>query len=138
MNMLERYFAPARGAIREFAGTSAFCEPVDLGLYRRLLPSPFGMPDQALVAIAAFDYLKVAPWPLTRWQEWGAQLKCEWRGNAGWYPVTMPVTKWLPMSAGRYLGYPKLRRRQHQPRASWRRLVSAGRPSRCAATGDAL
>jgi len=34
-------------------------------------------------------------------------LRCEWRGNLGWHPVTMPVTKWLPMSAGRYLGYPK-------------------------------
>jgi Acetoacetate decarboxylase (ADC) len=107
MNILERYFAPASGAIREFVGINAFFEPADLGLYERLLPSPLGVPDRPLVNIAVVDYLKAAPWPLTGWQEWGVSLKCVWRGQPGWYPVTAPVSKWLPMRAGRYLGYPK-------------------------------
>ncbi len=107
MNVVERYFAPTRGAIREFVGINAFFEPAAVELYARLLPAPFTVPDRPLVIVAAADYLKAAPWPLTRWQEWGVLLKCEWRGKPGWYPVTTPVTKWLPMSAGRYLGYPK-------------------------------
>jgi hypothetical protein len=107
MNLVERYFAPSRGAIREFVGINAFFEPADVGLYASLLPAPFSVPDKPLVIVAAADYLKAAPWPLTRWQEWGVLLMCEWHGNPGWYPVTTPVTKWLPMSAGRYLGYPK-------------------------------
>jgi len=107
MSILERYFAPATGAIREFVGLSAYVEPADPTLYRRLLPAPFTLPERPLVQIMVVDYLKVAPWPLRRWQEWGVLLKCEWRGEVGWYPVTMPVTRWLPMSAGRYLGYPK-------------------------------
>ena len=107
MNILERYFAPHKGALREFAGISAFLEPADPSLYRRLLPQPFAMPEQPLVGVVAIDYVKAAPWPLTRWQEWGVLLRCAWRGNVGWHPVTMPVTGWWPMSAGRYLGYPK-------------------------------
>jgi Acetoacetate decarboxylase (ADC) len=107
MNILERYFAPASGALREFVGINVFFEPADFRLYEKLLPKPFSMPRQPLVNVAVVDYLKAAPWPLTRWQEWGVLLKCAWHGDPGWYPVTMPVTKWLPMSAGRYLGYPK-------------------------------
>jgi hypothetical protein len=71
------------------------------------LPAAFGVPERPLIQILAIDYAKVAPWPLRRWQEWGVLLRCEWGGEIGWYPVTMPVTKWLPMRAGRYLGYPK-------------------------------
>jgi Acetoacetate decarboxylase (ADC) len=107
MNVLERYFAPARGALRESLGIAAFFEPADTDLYRRLLPAPFTVPDQPLVSVSAIDYLKAAPWPLTRWQEWSVMLRCKWRDSIGWYPVTAPVTRWLPMSAGRYLGYPK-------------------------------
>jgi Acetoacetate decarboxylase (ADC) len=107
MNVLDRYFAPARGAIREFLGINAIFEPADLRLYERMLPRPFGMPDRPLVSIMAIDYLSVGPWPLTPWQEWTIMLRCAWRDGAGWHPVTSPVTKWLPMSAGRYLGYPK-------------------------------
>jgi hypothetical protein len=104
---VERYFAPAKGAIREFVGISAVVEPADLALYRRLLPEPFDQPARPLVSILAIDYLQVAPWPLRRWQEWGVLLRCAWQDGVGWHPVTMPVTRWLPMSAGRYLGYPK-------------------------------
>ncbi len=92
MNLLERYFAPPKGALREFAGISAFLEPADPSLYRRLLPQPFALPEQPLVGVLAIDYVKAAPWPLTRWQEWGVLLKCAWRGNVGWYPVTGIVT----------------------------------------------
>jgi len=69
MNLLERYFAPAKGSIREFVGLSALLEPADRALYRRLLPAPFDVPEQPLVNVVAADYLKVGPWPLTRWQE---------------------------------------------------------------------
>jgi Acetoacetate decarboxylase (ADC) len=107
MNILDRYFAPARGAIREFVGINALFEPADLDLYTRMLPRPFGIPDRPLVSVMALDYLSVGPWPLTPWQEWGVMLRCVWRNGAGWHPVASAVTKWLPMSAGRYLGYPK-------------------------------
>src|SRR5215204_3739814 len=34
-------------------------------------------------------------------------VTCLWRGNPGSFPVTALVTKWVPMSAAGYLGYPE-------------------------------
>jgi hypothetical protein len=53
------------------------------------------------------DYVRVVPWPMTRYQEWSVLLKSNWKEEEGWYSVTMPVTKWIAMSGGRYLGFPK-------------------------------
>lgn len=108
MNILERFVFESRGGMyREYDGLTTHLEPKDYSLYRTLLPQTFGMPSQPVVTILVADYLRVVPWPSTRYQEWAVLLRCEWRGEVGWYCVTMPVSKWLPMVGGRYLGFPK-------------------------------
>jgi hypothetical protein len=108
MNLIERMiFEPRGGMFREFVGLTTHFEPKDVSLYRNLLPAQFAMPNQPVVAIFLADYIRVFPYPMTRYQEWSALLKTEWRGEAGWYSVTMPVTSWVAMAGGRYLGFPK-------------------------------
>jgi hypothetical protein len=100
-------YEPAGGQFREYVGLNAFIDPTDQSLYRKLLPKPFEVPSRPVVMIFAADYLQVASWPLTRYQEWAVLLKCIWKGSEGWHCITMPVTKWLPMFGGRRLGFPK-------------------------------
>ncbi len=108
MNLFERMvFEPRGGMFREFSGINAFFAPHDVPLYRKLLPSQFGMPDQPVVMFFAADYTKVFPWPITRDQEWAVGLRCIAGSREGWYVTTMPVTKWVPLKGGRYLGFPK-------------------------------
>jgi hypothetical protein len=109
MNVLEKVllFEPSGGMFREFVGINTYLEPKDLSLYRKLLPEPYTMPDQPIVTIFVADYIKVVPWPMTRYQEWAVNLKSIWNGEEGWYVATMPVTKWVPMVGGRYRGFPK-------------------------------
>ena len=108
MNILERMiFEPQGGMYREFEGITTHLEPQDLSLYRKLLPEPFSIPSLPIITIFVADYLRVFPWPSTRYQEWSVLLKSRWKGEEGWYPITMPVTKWMAMVGGRYLGYPK-------------------------------
>jgi len=108
MSIFDRMiFEPRGGMFREFEGLTTHFEPKDSSLYRKLLPEPFTMPSQPIVTVFVADYIRVVPWPMTRYQEWSVLLKNEWKGEEGWYPVTMPVTKWVPMKGGRYLGFPK-------------------------------
>jgi len=108
MNLIERMiFEPRGGMFREFEGLTTHFEPKDTSLYRNLLPEPFAMPSRPIVTIFVADYVRVIPWPMTRYQEWSVLLKSEWKGEEGWYSMTMPVTKWVPMAGGRYLGFPK-------------------------------
>jgi hypothetical protein len=108
MNILKRrLLAPAGGIFREFVGVNAFIQPKDVSLYEKLLPKPFAMPDQPVVFIFAADYIKVVPWPMTRYQEWAVLLKSRWHDQEGWYCVTIPVTKWAALMGGRYYGFPK-------------------------------
>lgn len=100
-------YSPDGGQFREYIGINTFIEPADHDLYRKLLPQPFDVPLQPVVAVFAADYLKMAPWPLSRYQEWAVLLKCTWKGDEGWHCITMPVTKWVPMVGGRQLGFPK-------------------------------
>jgi hypothetical protein len=107
MNILERVILePPGGMYREFEGLTTHFKPKDLALYRKLLPPPFELPDMPLVTIFVADYRRVVPWPATRYQEWSVLLKSDWRGEEGWYSLTMGVTKWRAV-AGRYLGFPK-------------------------------
>jgi hypothetical protein len=107
MNILERLILEPRGGMyREFEGLTTHFKPKDLPLYRKLLPRPFEVPGVPIVTIFAADYLRVVPWPATRYQEWSVLLKSDWNGEEGWYSVTMGVTKWRAM-AGRYFGFPK-------------------------------
>lgn len=81
--------------------------PRDVGLYRRLLPDQFEMPAHPLVAICITDNIDVGPWPLTRYQLGFISLRSSYRGEEGWHPVTMPENKWVPVWAGRTMGFPK-------------------------------
>lgn len=108
MNILDRMiFEPRGGMFREFEGLTTHFEPKDPSLYRKLLPEPFATPSRPVVTIFVADYVRVIPWPMTRYQEWSVLLRSEWKGEEGWYSVTMPVTKWIAMRGGRYLGFPK-------------------------------
>ena len=108
MNVFEQIiFEPRGGMFREFEGLNTHFEPSDPSLYRKLLPEPLAMPSRPVVTIFVADYLRVAPWPMTRYQEWSVLLKSEWKGEEGWYSVTMPVTQRVAMFGGRYLGFPK-------------------------------
>jgi hypothetical protein len=108
MNIIERLIFESRsGMFREFVGLTTHFEPKDSSLYRKMLPEPFVIPKRPVVTIFFADYVRVVPWPMTRYQEWSILLKSEWKGEEGWYSVTMPVTKWIPMTGGRYLGFPK-------------------------------
>lgn len=108
MKILERIiFEPRGGMFREFDGLTTHFEPNDPSLYRKLLPKTFDMPNQPVVTIFVADYIRVVPWPMTRYQEWSVLLKSEWKGEEGWYSETMPVTKWVALAGGRYLGFPK-------------------------------
>ena len=108
MNLVERMmYEPKGGMFRRFAGITTHLAPRDPALYRRLLPEPFAMPERPVVTIFVADYVEVFPWPMTRYQEWAVLLNSVWKGEVGGYVVTMPVTKWVPMWGGRYLGFPK-------------------------------
>ncbi len=108
MNVFERMiFEPRGGMFREFVGLNTHFEPSDPSLYRKLLPEQFAMPSRPVVTIFVADYLRVVPWPMTRYQEWFVLLKSQWNGEEGWYPVTMPVTRRVAMFGGRYYGFPK-------------------------------
>jgi hypothetical protein len=108
LNILERlFFEPHGGVFREFFGLKTYFEPRDRAVYQRLLPEAFSMPDTPMVMIFVADYVKVHPFYVPRYLEAAVSLKCVWKGVEGWYIVTMPVTKWFPMQAGRHLGFPK-------------------------------
>lgn len=108
MNLFERLiFEPRGGMYREFEGLMTHFEPKDPALYRKLLPEPFEVPAQPIVMVFVADYLRLKPWYNPRYQEWAVLLKDEWKGKPGWYCVTIPVTRWLAMVGGRYLGFPK-------------------------------
>jgi hypothetical protein len=108
MNLLERLILEPRGGMyRELEGLTTHFPPRDLALYRKLLPKPFEVAGAPIVTIFVADYLRVVPWPATRYQEWSILLKSAWNGEEGWYCVTMGVTKWRAMAGGRYFGFPK-------------------------------
>jgi hypothetical protein len=108
MNFLDRMiYCPPGGQFREYYGVTAHLEPKDLSLYRQLLPERFAVPPQPIVTLYVVDFIRVRPWPLTRYQEWSVLLKCQLGKEEGWFSVTMPVTKWVAMRGGRHIGFPK-------------------------------
>jgi len=100
-------FCPPGGQFREYHGITAHLEPGDPSLYQRLLPPPLTVPSRPIVTLYVVDFVRVVPWPLTRYQEWAVLLKCGLNDEEGWFAVTMPVTKWVPMRGGRHIGFPK-------------------------------
>ncbi len=109
MNFIERFlFQPPGGQFREYIGISALFEPNDLALYQKLIATPLAMPKKPMGVIFAADYQKVASrLPMTSYQEWAVSLRCNWKGEEGWYCITMPVTKRMPRNGGVMIGFPK-------------------------------
>jgi len=95
------------GMFRQYHGVFVMVAPADLKLYRSLLPQPLEMPNRPVVSVFVIDYIKVFPWPMTRYQEAAVSLRCKYRGEEGWHVKTMPVTKSVPNWGGRNLGFPK-------------------------------
>jgi hypothetical protein len=109
-NLVRKLFNPSDGIFHEFEGIKAHFEPEDLDLYQKLLPKPFTLPRQPLVAVFIADYLRVTLRPLFthyRYLEYCVLLRSSWKGREEWYPAAIAVTgrvaKWL----GIYLGFPK-------------------------------
>jgi len=94
---------------RKSRSVSVVVQPVDLALYRELLPSVFAMPEHPLVSLAVADQLEVGPWPLTPYQLGAVRLRCAHEGREGWHPLTMPENAWVAIWTGRSLGFPKYR-----------------------------
>ncbi len=100
-------YAQTGGQFRELVGLSTHFAPPDVSAYRRYLPASLDMPRHPVVKVFLIDYLKVSPWPFTRYQEWSVLLRAAHHGEEGWYPVTMPVTTWIARQGGHHLGFPK-------------------------------
>ncbi len=98
---------PQKGMFRKFRGIRTIIDSVDEHRYRKMLPKAFEPHETPLITLFIADYIKVFPWPMTRYQEGAAFLNCRYRGKAHWYVYTMPVTKRVPMQGGRQIGYPK-------------------------------
>jgi hypothetical protein len=98
---------PKNGMFRHFKGIRALIEPTDEKAYRRRLPEAFEMPELPQITIFVADYIKMFPWPMTRYQEGASLLKCRYRGKEFWHVLTMPVTDRVAMWGGRRMGYPK-------------------------------
>ena len=101
------YFTRKAGMFRVYRGISTCLSPSDPALYRSLLPAVFDVPEEPKVMIFVADYEEVAPWPMTRYLEASVALETEYAGESGWYVLTMPVTKKVPLAGGRNIGFPK-------------------------------
>ncbi len=99
--------ASTQNNFRASQSIGAIAAPEDLELYRRLLPQQFDLPDLPLVWVSIVDNTEVGPWPLTPYQLGFISLHCAYRGEEGFHPLTMPENKWVPIWAGRTMGYPK-------------------------------
>jgi hypothetical protein len=99
--------ASTQNNFRAQQNITALVEPKDLTLYRKLLPEQFNMPDHPMVMIGVLDNIEVGPWPLTPYQLAFIKIRCSYKGEAGWYCLTMPENKWVPVWAGRTMGHPK-------------------------------
>lgn len=100
-------YARSDGQFQELVGLAAFYEPPCLEAYRHCLPAVFAVPRQPLIMAVVIDYVRVAPWPFSRYGESALVLKTDHRGREGWFPLIMPVTTWLARQGGHHLGFPK-------------------------------
>ena len=98
---------PKGGMFRRFRGLKTIMDTSDPDRFRKVLPDIFDMPDPPLIMAFVADYIKVVPWPMTRYQEGAWFLRCVFRGEEYWYCLAMPVTRRVPMWGGRRIGYPK-------------------------------
>lgn len=81
--------------------------PVDLELYRSLLPRQFALPEQPMVDLTVFAYDRVRPRLFRPYLEAFIRLRCTYDGVEGWFIKTAPVTSRAACWAGRRIGFPK-------------------------------
>jgi hypothetical protein len=111
-SLLQRFlewlaYARSDGQFQELVGLAAYYEPPSLEAYRHCLPDVFAVPDEPLIMAVVIDYLRVSPWPFSRYGESALLLKTEYHGRQGWFPLIMPVTTWIARQGGHHLGFPK-------------------------------
>ena len=98
----------------EFDGIFAIEEPADLDKYASLLPESLNMPETPLVGMFYADYFDTERWPitltkyLTPYLESALFIRCEYKGQEGWYCPYMAVTTEAALIGGHRLGYPKI------------------------------
>ena len=81
-------------------------EPVDLELYRRLLPVNFSMPKRPVVSLVNLDYNQSNP--IVRYREGMVYLKGVGAdGEEAWYVHAVPVETWLMLVIGHDWGFRK-------------------------------
>jgi Acetoacetate decarboxylase (ADC) len=99
-----------------------YFEATNLDAYRRALPAPFAMPGPPLrpmIRVAFIDFYEMAEGPTYRETEI-AVLAMD-GAQAGWIPLTLPVTNGVSCIGGRQiLGLPKVVRRITLERAAGR------------------
>jgi len=99
---------------QEFEGIFVIEEPVNLDMYRQLLPEQFGLPETPMVGIFTVDYMDTEHWPitptkyLTPYLESAIFLLCDYNGTEGWYCSYMAVTTEAALIGGHRLGFPKI------------------------------
>lgn len=96
------------GGFHEFENIIAYVEPLDLDLYRELLPEQLMMPEHPEVAISVI-YYKDVMLPLTPYYEAFILLRAKDPETLqeGIFTLTMPVTKKMAMYSGISIGFPK-------------------------------
>ncbi len=98
---------PKKGMFRKFRGIKTIIDQIDEKKYQELLPKTFEPHEVPQISLFVADYIKVFPWPMTRYQEGAVLLNCRYKGEEYLYVYTMPVTKHVPMWGGRRMGFPK-------------------------------
>lgn len=94
------------GAFKDFLNIAASLAPQDLTLYRALLPDIFDMPASPTVSVNIKENQRV-DLPLMPYRLGQINLLANYRGEEGWYVLTLPATSWVPVRLGQTLGYPK-------------------------------
>ena len=100
-------FQQSGGQFQELRGIVTRYPPPSVEVYRKHLPTVFDVPADPVVMVFVIEYLRVAPWPFTRYLEAAVLLKTAFHGQEGWFPKIMPVTTWVARQGGHHLGFPK-------------------------------
>jgi hypothetical protein len=89
----------------ETDGIFVYYKPQDVGLYRRLLPTMFEMPETPMVHVYVDDFYKMTSEP---YREAAVFLLGRYKGQDIWWCVSMPVTTVAARDLGRMGGWPKV------------------------------
>ncbi len=103
----QMFFRPKGGMYRDFHALKAYVEPRDAELYRRLLPKPLELPERPVVMVFIADYTRVHSPLMPHYREAGISLRSMFKGERGWFLLTLPVTNFTALWTGRLAGFPK-------------------------------